>query len=127
MLLSLIPLLFNFGFVFLSLHFGFFDLILELFGLLQLLLQSCHLLLEAASCSLASFVSFLWLSACFSAPFEAASALFLSSQLLLKISIVVFSNGKGLHSSNPLLFLIVQLLRERMEHLLQSESALDSL
>ena len=46
-LLSLIPFLFSFGFVFLSLYSGFFSLILELFGLLQLLLQSCHLLLRS--------------------------------------------------------------------------------
>ena len=43
-LLSLISLLFSFGFVFLNLHSGFFSLILKLFGLVQLLLQSCHLL-----------------------------------------------------------------------------------
>ena len=48
MLFGLISLFFIFGLVFLSLHSGFFSLILELFSLLQLLLQSCHLLIGSS-------------------------------------------------------------------------------
>ena len=122
MLLSLISFFFSSGLAFLSLHSSFFSLILELFSLLQLLLQSCLLLLGRSQLffslvcqlllALGLLLSILQGSIC------TLPGLLLSGQFLPKISIAIFSNSQGLHSSNPPLFLVVQLLREGLEHLL---------
>ena len=122
MLLSLISFFFNFGLVFLSLYSGFFSLILELFSLLQLLLQSCHLLLgcnQLFFCLVCQFPLALGLLfSTLQGSICALPGLLLSGQFLPKVSIAVFSNSQGLHNSNPSLFLVVQLLREGVEHLL---------
>ena len=122
MLLGHISFLLSFGLVFLSLYSDFFSLISKLFSLLQLLLQSCQLLLGSSQL----FISLVCqLPLTLGLPFStlqgcvcALPGLLLSDQLLLKISIAIFSNSQGLHSSSPPFPLLIQLLREGGGHLL---------
>ena len=97
MLLSLIPLLLGFDLIFLSLQFGFFGQVLKPVSLLQLLLLGCHLLLGRNQLPFNLIGQLpLALGLCLSTlqgRISALPLLFLSLQLLLEISIAIFSNG----------------------------------